>query len=386
MSLTRGLARSVVVFGVCMFVLLAVASWFMLREWVSVNRLVEDSSRRQRTSLADHHKEFLEDQRLAATIGIFTKRAHRDHDAGSVLGPRLRWYAVPSALRLYEQSLPERTRGLLLDETLAQRLDRAWLTVDPAVWSGLDFSWMAHLDDFDFWDLDSNSPRPFSADFQPPVPGLELVQWVKLRLASGVHDNTVWQAMRDVEQLARLHAASESIVTLERSLVFLQLNDAVRKDLARHGRATDGLGSALGADVRQRVRRALRGALAHAELGTPAIYDSDWDRIQVGRCAALAHGLGVALAARPVLMYSQRAEYEHLTKLLSASPECRLRWLRQAWARSNADESARLCEGDAWHERFLMRWMPGWCALSARQLVAIGSQDWLGRYEKPYPQ
>src|SRR6266545_3723040 len=114
----------------------------------------ERSRARQHVALAKYHQEFLEDQRFAATLPIFARRPGA-RDAGPLLGPRVSWAVTgPEALRRYHDSLPPEMRGLAPDPVFSRKLGPHWLDADPALWTGLDFGWMARLAELDFWDLD----------------------------------------------------------------------------------------------------------------------------------------------------------------------------------------------------------------------------------------
>jgi hypothetical protein len=344
----------------------------------------ERSRARQHAALAKHHQEFLEDQRFAATLPIFAHRPGR-RDAGPVLGPRVSWAAADrEALRRYRDSLPEELRGLAPDPALPQKLGKDWLDADPSLWAGLDFAWMSRLAELDFWDLDRDSPEPSSPGVAlRPTPGTEISSWAELRLAKGMHDGAAVAGIREVEQLARLCATTEETSTIAIGLGLLRLVDEARGRVASTGGGTGDVEQRLDPDALRRVHRALWGARAHAELRTPTLYDADWDRIAVGRCAALGNGLAAAALVRPVLIDSHRAEYERLTKLLATSPECRLSRLRRLW--SQADSANIAASNRSWPVRFV-RWMPGTRKLFGEMTVAVSEQDWLEQYQAPRGQ
>ncbi len=353
--------------------------------WHTVKTGIDGSGARQRAQLAKYHQEFLEDQRFAATLPIFAHRpGHRD--AGPVLGPRVSWVvADPSALERYRQSLPEDTRGLVLDPELSKKLEKDWLDADPALWAGLDFTWMSRLAEFDFWDLDANSPEPFPPGWlSGPTPGVsELFDWVKLRLAKGIHDGAPAPAIRDVEELARLCTTTEETTLINIGVALLRLVDKARERVRLSGGVARDAGSTLGCDASRRLHRAAWGALAHAEFRTPSTYDADWSQIVVGRCAALKHGLSLALTERPLLGASHTREYQHLDRLLAGSPECRLSRIRRLWSRPDPAEVIVSMDNDSWPLRILTRWVPGARRLAGEMLIAISEQNWFRQYEEP---
>jgi hypothetical protein len=366
-----GTATTLVLVTVCIYTLI---------EMRFTRNIVARSVARQNELLARHHDEFMEDQRLAATLKVFARR-QGNRDASPTLGPRVSWIVSPAAQLQTESSGAAGSGGDWVKDSLPKEVHGDWLDIDPALWKGLDFSWMAKLGDYDFWELDTNSERASLTNMQLPIPGLELVNWAKLRLAKGIHDGTLDEAMSEVEELARLYATTENIVTVEESMMFIALIDKTRARFVLHGPVRDDIGQPAEADTRWHVHRALRGALAYTDLTTPAVYEADWNHIAVGRCAALAYGLNVALYARPFLMHSYAGAYERLGRLLASSPKCRLRRTRQLWARPASVKATAEC--GTWQERFLSHWLPSACTLTGELAVTIARQGWLERYEKP---
>jgi hypothetical protein len=342
----------------------------------------ERSRTRHHAALAKYHQEFLEDQRIAASLPVFAPRPGA-RDAGPLIGPRVSWAgAGPEALLRYRDSLPADERDRAPDPALGRKLGADWLHADPSLWSGLDFGWMSRLADLDYWDLDRNSPEPSSPGVAyRATPGAEVVSWAELRLAKGVRDGAPDAAFREVEELARLCATSEEGSTISMGFTLLALVEDARGRTASGGHA--GAAAVRAApDALRRAHRALWGALAHAELRTPDTYDADWDRISVGRCAALAHGLASAVTVRPVLADSHRAEYERLGRRLAAAPECRLRRLRRLWSDPASTSAVAARDERSWPVR-LVRWVPGTQRLFGEMTVAVSEQDWFTQYEAP---
>jgi hypothetical protein len=276
------------------------------------------------------------DQRWLASLPMFAPRSG-NRDAGPLIGPRVHWIVAgsPSA------------KPLALDPTAMDKLGDGWVRAGPDVWGAVDLGWMAHLAEYDFWDVDGNSvppDQPFSMDAEPSI--TDLGAWTKLRIAKGVHDGALHSAVADVQELARLCFTAERFETQMAGLVTLGILRQARERLD-----ADVPAPATDRESIARVHRAIFGARAFARLETPASYESDLARIVVGRCAALHDGAQTALLLRGPLRASRRADYQHVERLLAASPECRLTSVRRRWA---LPDEARLAEPKDWSNRVIM--------------------------------
>jgi len=373
-------------------VLLAVAALALLAlvvavglAWYTARTAVDRSAARQGAALAKYHQAFLDDQRFAATLPIFARRSG-DRDASLVIGPRVGWIvADPKAIERYRQSLPEDARGLELDAGVAEKVGKDWLDSEPALWTGLDFSWMSRLAAYDYWDLDRNSPDPFPPGWlRGPSPDItKLSAWTKLRLAKGIREGDPAVAIREAEELARLCVNADEIGVVQDGLHLLHLIEQARERAPSSSGVVGALGQPVGKEGIRRLGRAAWGATAYAELRASPTHDADWGRITVGKCAALASGLVGAVVARPLLDGSHRTEYERLGRILASSPECRLHRLRLAWSRPGPADLTASLDGSSWLERFAIRWIPGARALLGEVLMAISEQDWFRQYDEP---
>ena len=330
-------------------------------------------------ALAKYHQAFIGDQMVARGWPMFMPRSG-DRDASPLIGPRTHWIVQRAAWDRYVSALPVGERHLTLDPDLQAKLAHKWLEAGPQFLSGIDFTWMGQLIDFDYWDLDAHSPSsPDSA--HSPEPGIDVVTWAKLRLLKGIKEREPASAILEVEELARLCATTESILTVIKALMLLELTDAVRQRMD-----SSGVGAAvvrLGRDPKEyhRILRALWGALAYAQLRTPPAYEDDWDHIAAGRCAALGHGLASAVTLRALLLPSHALEYEHLTRLLSRSPECRLRRLRRLWGMPMSTEGPLSADDFPWSTRVMFAIVPAGARLSGEARIAISEQDWFRQYD-----
>jgi hypothetical protein len=315
--------------------------------------------------IASHEREFLSDQAYAASLPIFAPRAGT-RDAGPLIGPRIHWTRVkPGAVDYAALSDGAIDRGIF------DKIGEDWLNAPPELWHRLDFGWMAQLAQFDYWDIEKNSVSDPSDLIGPDPLSGDLFAWAELRLAKGLHENTLSSAVAEVEELARL------CFTTERHSLGLYgialLADIRRaREKARLPRFEADLG---------RINRALWGAIAFARLETPPEYARDYDHLVVGRCAALQYGAWSAIMTRPELRESRFREYGRLDLLLARTPECRLGRIRQRWALSD-ELAAPRDASSSWWERLLWRWSPAWRRVQGEILVAIGAQDWFKRYDR----
>jgi hypothetical protein len=170
--------------------------------------IFEASAARSRTGLATHRQQFMDDQKIIAGLPLFAIRSGK-RDAGPLIGPRVRWLLATST-GTSSVSTPYK----MPDATVVEALGDRWANAGPETWAGLDFSWMAQLGDYDFWDVERNSVAPDPRFFWDPEPdSQDLWAWTKLRIAKGVHDGDMGTAARDVQELARLCFTAERVGT-----------------------------------------------------------------------------------------------------------------------------------------------------------------------------
>ena len=348
--------------------LVVIAIGFSASELYVARTAIEASAARAREALVAHRQEFIDDQNFLASLAFFAARPGK-RDAGPLIGPRVHWSCVgPEGAH---GSVP----GLMLDQTVIDKLGKDWMHAGPEAWTGVDLAWMSRLKEYDLWDLDQNrvpsDPRFFS---DPNPDNRDLFGWAKLRIAKGIHDGAVGPALSEVEELARLCFATERLSPQIDGLAILGLVSQTRQRLAIAAPAPD-------ADREiPRIKRAVFGAIAFARLGTPVSYEADFSRIAVGRCAALHEGLQIALQIRADLRDTRPADYQHMERLLAAAPDCRLGSLRRRWALAD-DE--RQFQSDGWWDRVTTRWIPGSRHLRGEVLLAISEQDWFRQYTNP---
>ena len=329
-----------------------------------MRRAFEARAARLRAALASHRDEFLKDQRLLASLPMFAPRSGT-RDAGSLIGPRVHW--MLAAARANPVSGP----GMTLDPSVVGTLGDDWIHARPDVWSDVDFGWMAQLAEYDYWDVDRNAipPEPDSwSDTEPD--SRDLWAWSKLRIAKGVHEHALAPALAEVQELARLCLTVERFPTQLAGIAMLR---QVRK-VAEH-EAPALLSRTPDNETTDRMLRALSAARGFARPETPASYEADFAKVVVGRCAALHDGLRTALLVRAQLRDARPADYQHMERLLAASPECRLASVRKRWA---LPDDERLSQPKHWLDRILAR-------RRGEIMLSVAEQDWFRLYEKRAP-
>ena len=243
----------------------------------------------------------------------------------------------------------------------------------PDVWGSIDFDWMEHLAEYDFWDVDRNSAPPAPGSTFDPVPDVyDVVAWAKLRIAKAIHEHALPPALGEVEQLARLCFTGERFSTQLAGAWLLRLVRQAREREPPLPLRTVDIGT------ERRMLRAITAARAFAQLDTPAAYEGDFAHIALGRCAALHDGVETALLFRKHLRVSRREDYQRMERLLSASPECRLALLRQRWALPDEPPSAPT----SWWEFLTNHVMRPW---SAEVGLSLAELDGFSAYEERAP-
>ena len=318
-----------------------------------VRRLVSDARAHQIAELSSHRDAFLDDERRLAALPLFAPRPGHA-DAGPLLAPRLRWRGLKG----------ETPGALALDDGTRAALGAESAPVPPELAARADVAWMAALPDLDTWDVDAGAP-PVEAPLWSAIPDMrDLASWAQLRLA---RDGDRAAAIAEVEALARLCVSTADLGV---ELIGVSL---LRR--AARARREAGLAGGVGEDDRARLWHVLFAARAFATLTTPPEGPNGLDGLAVGRCGALAGGLGIALFLRPDLRDAHVEAYARLDAALARATECPLTSLRSRWSAADAalpPEKSRL-----WQIAFRL---PPLRRARAEVLLAISGQDWFLRY------
>jgi hypothetical protein len=140
-------------------------------------------------------------------------------DAGVFLNKKIQWQR--------DQSRESKVRELALPEDLVKKVrNKNWINlVSEAELKDLNFSWMAELKKYDYWDVHKNSgldvdttPRSLTNIFaddrfwvSPKYTTLEA--WSRLRLVKGLRSNSLVAAAEEVRHFGRLIQSNETDVS-----------------------------------------------------------------------------------------------------------------------------------------------------------------------------
>jgi hypothetical protein len=226
---------------------------------------------RLRAALASHRDEFLKDQRLLASLPMFTPRSGT-RDAGPLIGPRVHW--MVAAGKANSASVP----GVTLDPGLNGKLGDDWMHAAPVLWSGVDFGWMARLAEYDYWDADRNAVAPDDDSWSDTEPDtMDLVAWSKMRIAKGIHEHSLAPAISEVQELARLCLTAERFPAQLAGVAMLR-----HASRAAEREAPELVGRTVDKESTDRMLRVIAAVPGFARLETPASYEgtstgSSWD-------------------------------------------------------------------------------------------------------------
>lgn len=273
---------------------------------------------RRRRELLAHREAFFDDQRALARLPLLAPRAG-DRDAGPLFSQRIRRLKVTA--KEAEPAMP----ALGLAAGTHEAIVDDWRHAAPSLWANVDFSWMATLGDFDYWDLEALGPAPLAGVSIAPVPNLvDVGDWVRLRLAKGLHDGDLPRAQSEVRELARLLLTTEDLGTILVGASFLGTAASARTPEVFEGPVTR--------EDRLRMSRATFATFAFTIVGAPEEAEPDFKDIRFGRCVALHDAVMLALPLRSGLSEARLRDVAVLGRLLAEAPECRLRSLRRKWA------------------------------------------------------
>jgi len=145
----------------------------------------------------------LEDAKVLASRPIFARTGTRA-DAGPLLDALVPWGKSSSAALSLPPSVVDALGGS--DWVLKSK------DIDTATY---DFSWMKRLSAFDHWRFQADSrwagDLPFSFMHARAPSWFTLTRWAKLRLLDGSRRGDLPAAQREVDDLARIMASTESV-------------------------------------------------------------------------------------------------------------------------------------------------------------------------------
>ncbi len=343
-----------------------------------------------------HHETFLADQKLAASLAIFSMESGKGN-AGVVLTPRVGWSEEDPAVVAWRATLKEALPPRLGDALRSTLADDAWPGLSPDLADGLDLAWMATLKDYDHWDMELESPLAHTdtfAFYEAPWPDfLDLRGWAKLRYLKGIQEGELPAAIEEVRHLARLLLGSEMLLGEMVGFALLEIEDEARLHLVEAGAEVPAEWKSLDEKTRKQVRRALFATMAYTHLDTPAERAKEAANIPVGLCAGMQESGWMTVMSRPLLSDARAEDYERFGLLLEATEgRCRLRRLREAWMRGGTEEDFdALCDAsrapDGTTDEICALsaaagWMPGMRRVIGELLFSIAIPDWWRRYDE----
>lgn len=239
-----------------------------------------------------------------------------------------------------------------------------------------DVEWMAHLSEFDTWDIENNSDAvdPRANVFARAIPdGVWLRRAAQRRLELGMANGDLEAARGDVEQLARLMLQTESLLMVS---VGLKMLGEARPEQAASIEALRRLTFA-------------QASWAVVPMGVHTMRRARDPNLAPLRCAGLNEALGWDLGVRALLHDVFPREYEEAGRILETS-ECRLSIVRRAWASSDGagelpDGPRAFCFNEEKRTGLcrlpdLVHWIPGVRRAVGGVLASISLMDGFGRY------
>jgi len=256
-------------------------------------------------------------------------------DASSFLTVRIDWEGG------------NRAPGLLhLPDALRQRLSSYgadWpRAVTEADLEGLDFSWMTQLHQYDHWNIMAEGPlrEDRTKDFyRAPIPNfVEMLHWVKLRLARAlrVHDHE--QASADIHQLVALLRSMGLVIADMIAVQMLQLERA----------ALEGVAPSLvySSEELGHERRVGRSAMYFLQPGVKeATMRKAMECNPHFKCAALAEGLGSHVTLAPFSDAQTLGAVKSMVEAAGCASEL-TQWISQAGPRTAVEARDAVVDPD----------------------------------------
>lgn len=273
---------------------------------------------------------------------LFSGTSRLRRDAGPFLNPRVEWQDVindASAKAAYnsfkatlgEASVIELTLPAAPAEKLRSLGANYYKKADEIDLKNIDFGWFKILKNYDFWNVEINSPLEHLDRFdftQSPVVNMAaLVGWAKLRLVMGVQEKNVKSAIDEVLHLGQLLHSTETLIGAVSSLVVLKAVFEFAKDQ----------GEPLKVDPAVFEKAKLYFMTLSQALSHPLIDVRDFSSlisagIGPGYCAVLNEAGSGLLMFKPLLENDLKDFYAKYAETLNSKKTCRWVHMRRAWA------------------------------------------------------
>ncbi len=330
-----------------------------------------------------HLAAYREDQEFLQPLPLLHQPAAQEKDAGPFLNPRLIWEPesttatlsksrmTKSEIEFSEVDVPpvddSRTEASLVTSTessvvnprsfivprelaadvLRYRAD--WMRHYASLLKNrkLDFSLLKNLSQYDYWDLEKQSPidvlindgRLIPPDFLPAPGTLNLLVMVKLRLALGAQKKEPLTALHEVRSLAQLLLTTENLHLMLSGLSLLDTERIALNYYHEHGLVSEDAWQPISRTITRRASRAINATRGYLKVWTdPKILNEFFLNAKepIGFCAAVNQELPKILALRsrlePQWPFERRyqAPYVLIDQITErAFATCRLRYVKK---------------------------------------------------------
>lgn len=237
-------------------------------------------------------EKYCEQNRKVTKLKAFASPPSRNKDAALYLASRIDWEGGVAG-------------SLHLSNVLTDRMaNGAWMTMPASAYTGLDFSWMTELLEYDSWTMSTTGPmrdNEHTNFLEAQIPNfISLQHWSKLRMLKGVHENDLTNAEHEVHHLADL-CGSTTILLGE--MIRVAIYGIERAFYAK-------LGLALPADLpsaadAQTYRRTAYAGMYFMWPGVSKAVREKALECSVAKCVALTEGLSVSAGARSMMPEAQ---------------------------------------------------------------------------------
>jgi len=299
-------------FKLNIFLLLLICSWFARFEIMKVYYKQQWKSETPTIKVVE------EDRKILSQYSIF-KPSLGTKDAGSFLNPKIHW---PFG-EIHHQG------ELVLPEFVHREMSSDWTNKKPLFKKmGLNFGWMNELHQFDYWDVEKNTPVFVAGEkyltYSYPSPSYkDLVTWSKLRLLYGKETGKMLEAFKDVRHLARLIWTNDTLLSTMITISLLQLENDIHQ----------GNWEIIPQEV---IMRAKRYFYDLPLLVDPRLSDSDFyklDSDNPGICPMINEGMMKYISMRDLLKDELHDEYERMNNLVTKTKSiCRNSIVYEMWA------------------------------------------------------
>ncbi len=308
--------------------LILVAMWFLrfqIAGWIleepGRQAMMTYIARSPEPEFEKHFVAFSDDEKLLSKNSLYSANSHGKADAGPFLNAQVGWSGAEESYG--KLALPIEVTDLLKTSDWYSKAKIDWEQTK------IDIDWMKKLHEFDHWSYDLHPPH-FGPDadyvlVMSPLPNYsQLTQWAKIRLLKGRDDHDMKNAVRDVEQLARLIMSTDNLVA---AMTATAIQGIV-------GIATGT--TAAFAPAREAAKRYFFAQQVLTDIRLSNTAFEKGMKFQVGLCTRIGESILTHLMARRIVQPHFPAEFARFDKLVrDTESTCRPSYLRRAWADPN---------------------------------------------------